>query len=63
MNPAPRKGLRHVSDIITDILEDPLVAESSKESIREGVRCPSMHCPCPECMRAYLRAVEKGEAA
>ena len=65
--PRPRGGgLRHVSEILTDILGADSEAEpapSAKRAIRSGIH-PHRHCPCAECMRAYLASVEgKGESA
>jgi hypothetical protein len=50
--------LRHVSDVITDILADPEITDDAREAIEEGVFKPHRHCPCVRCMRAYLASVE-----
>jgi hypothetical protein len=58
----PRQtGLRHISDILTDILQ----AEQPEQQPRVVSHPFNRHCPCPECMRAYLRSVEtrRGDAA
>jgi hypothetical protein len=54
-------GLRHISDILTDILQ----AEQPEEPARVVSHPFSRHCPCGDCMRAYLRSVEtrRGDAA
>ena len=49
--------LRSVSDIITDLSElsdDP----HTTDSLRAEPWRFHKDCPCPDCMRAYLRAVE-----
>jgi hypothetical protein len=52
----PRRGLRHISDILRDITE----AERPPEPTREPRHPFSRHCGCAECMRIYLDAVQRG---
>lgn len=55
--PRGQDGLRHISDILRDITEaEPPVSRPLPHAFNR-------HCPCGDCMRAYLRAVEKGDAA
>lgn len=59
--PRGQGGLRHIGDILTDIAE----AERPPEPARIPRHPFNRHCPCGDCMRAYLRSVEKprGDAA
>jgi hypothetical protein len=52
----PRRGLRHISDILRDITE----AERPPEPTREIKHPFNRHCGCAECMRIYLNAVQRG---
>ena len=53
----PRRGLRHISDILRDI------TEADQPAHRPEPRHPfSRHCPCGRCMSRYLRSTSK-EAA
>lgn len=59
MTDRPAATPRHVSDILTDLSDDgsPL-SQDARGAIRAGLQDPHRGCPCPDCMRAYLRAVE-----
>lgn len=57
-------GLRHVSDILTDITQadEPEVSPSVRHAIQGDTYRP--WCPCGDCMRAYLKSLdERGEPA
>jgi hypothetical protein len=59
--PRGRGGLRHISDILRDITD----AEREPEPPRIQPHAFNRHCPCGDCMRVYLRSLEKprGDAA
>lgn len=63
------KPLRPISDIITDLAAGDELSEDAREAVRTGQDArhrphrPHRHCPCGECMRAYLRAVARGRQA
>jgi len=56
---------RPISDVLTDLsAEDSPLSPDAQNAIRDGISWPhESHrlCPCPECMRAYLRAAERGD--
>lgn len=49
--------MKPVSDVITEIMQDPDYPEDVRETLKRAVH-PSKRCPCAECMRDYLRSVE-----
>lgn len=58
------KPMRPISDIITDLAAGDELSEDAREAVRTGQDArhrPHRHCPCGECMRAYLRTVERLE--
>lgn len=59
--PRGQGGLRHISDILTDITQAD--EPPPPRSIEPHPYNPD--CPCGDCMRAYLRSVDapKGDAA
>lgn len=50
--------MKRISDILTDVMADPTLTEGAREAISDGVHRPHRHCPCADCMRAYLRSSE-----
>lgn len=48
--------LRPVSDIITELAD--IATPHVAQALRNEPWAFHKDCPCPECMRAYLRAVE-----
>lgn len=54
--------MNHVSDVITEIMQDPQTPEDVRETLKRAMH-PSKRCPCGDCMRDYLKSVEGQGAA
>lgn len=60
MRPRGQGGLRHISDILTDIAQ----ADEPETPKPFRPHAFNRNCACGDCMRVYLRSVErKGDAA